>query len=519
VSKESSLETAAHDGLRLDNIPRNGWLRLQIVYEAARPLDDLAITAEFEDIGPNGSLMVECATTAVFRVRVDGRMGREGPGLIGLLSPGEHRLTFVPAAGDSFATWETTVTVVAGQTREVLGRLPWRPGGPFASWSPATRVPGGRALPPVFWDESPDPPTLLVDERSVRLVWSCFGDLWTSDSPDGRTFTALRRLELPVSSGWLEEWPKCLRDESGRFVLLFRGNRDARHEMHDYLCWSRGFEHWSAPFLVTGEAAYAASLPGDRTVQLNRLHFQGQSVEKLVPCRSSREVTLEEANSPGLGEIRDTVILRSDGRYELLRLRTRQCTGSPGMNFGAVGTLWRSLSGDGQTWSEAEPLAEYVASGRTFHLAAVQQEGRTVIMVFRDEPTGLMVLRETAAGSWERSPWIDGLGGPLSDLAYHPRWGFVLAWLSPGPTPKGPKIGPYVTRGAEVEALLRSKASPAVAARESAERFALARSMELAGQADNARWHYERVVIDWPDTPAAAESRLRLEAIARKPGP
>jgi hypothetical protein len=136
-------------------------------------------------------------------------------------------------------------------------------------------------------------------------------------------------------------------------------------------------------------------------------------------------------------------------------------------------------------------------------------------MVFRDNPAGLMVLRETAAGAWEHSPWIDGLGGPMSDLAYHPRWGFVLAWLSP--TPKGPKIGPFVTCGPDLDLLLRSKPSPAVAARESSELLALARALELSGDTESAKWHYERVGKDWPGTPAAAESQQRLEALARRP--
>jgi TolA-binding protein len=262
-SRVEPMAAAVRSGVVVDNLTPSGAYAVVMDFSVRQKVDQVRITAELEPLGPRGAIEVLCTSTPHFQVEVDGRIGRIGPGLVGLIAPGKHRVTFRPSdPKDPLEPWETTTVVQAGKTTRVVGQMTWKKDGPFRDWPQPVLVGSGYGVhdcthgswPMGSLEDYTPPPAILADEDSIRLIWSYQGDLWSSVSTDGRIFTPPQRLDLPVSSGWTEWHPRLERDEEGRFVLFFESNRDAQHRNLVYRCWSRDFEHWSAP-AVAGQGA------------------------------------------------------------------------------------------------------------------------------------------------------------------------------------------------------------------------------------------------------------------------
>ena len=202
-----------------------------------------------------------------------------------------------------------------------------------------------------------------------------------------RVFPPPVRLPLPVSSGWIESSPRLIRDESGRFVLAFLSNRDARHTMRLYTCWSRDLIHWSAPALVGEDVGGVYDLMQDRdgrsllVTARSTLDSHGECRERTLVVLASRttiagrnlgRMAVDVALEPGGVRL----LQRDDGRYEVLL-----AAGKTELRPTPTVTLWRYLSIDGARWSPTQRIAEAAWKGDPI-LSAVHAGGRTVLACF-----------------------------------------------------------------------------------------------------------------------------------------
>ncbi|MCX5677432.1 MAG: hypothetical protein NTX87_20825, partial [Planctomycetota bacterium] len=242
------------------------------------------------------------------------------------------------------------LTIEAGKTARLTGRLPWPDGSPWSSWTSTlvgTAYPG---IDPGLWIFDDGRPAILADDEAIRLVWSYRGDLWSSVTADGERFSPPRRLDLPVSTGWRETAPCLARDERGRFILVFLSDRDARHRTLAYVCWSRDFVHWSAPGLVCNEGiSEARTLLADNRGQLVYLARTAGGYKAFV---STDAYQWAAKSVPG-----STLFQDQTGQFIACSL-----TGAPASGLGPKKPFKCRLSckksSDLVTWSQEEVLAE-----------------------------------------------------------------------------------------------------------------------------------------------------------------
>jgi hypothetical protein len=106
-------------------------------------------------------------------------------------------------------------------------------------------------------------------------------------------------------------------------------------------------------------------------------------------------------------------------------------------------------------------------------VACVQQGGRSVVLAHTSGRPATkarsVVLAEQADGTWKASDVIPGVPAGRAALAFHPRWGTVLAFRAP----RGreyqvyqPSFGPYVWRGPGLDRIGKKGPAPAEKARE-----------------------------------------------------
>lgn len=497
------LSSVREKGVLFENLPPTGVLEVECTvqsdkgvkrapddYDAYRDLHNgLRAQVRFEKLGPHGAIEVHCATGVDFRVDVDGGVGRAWPGLIGLLAPGEHTLKFYPTeARGPYREWSTKVLVEAGKVTHITARLPWEKG-PWASWTNSVFV--GQDYPGYYLCplETYDAPSLQVDDEAIRVVWCRGGDIWSSVSTDGQTFSPPRKLGLPISSGWTEENVRVLRDESGRFLIVFTSDRGGQHKMRPYVSWSRDFAHWTAPAAISDEPlAHHYAITQDargRFIFLGSLGSRWWEERALRICTSRDAYRWQELPRVPLelpaGSVECLHILQlSDGSFELY-FATWKSIG-PGRTEPFM-RVWRLVSHDLQNWSGPEEVVGLPnhpsGHGKGAHnLCAVEDNIGVLLTVFQNSKStwsdslyrnkatrelysnypprepGTVMFRETAAGKWG-SHLVAGrpLDG-LPTMAYHPRWGYIIAWNIPAvvrsPLTRG-KAGPFLIRGPSVE--------------------------------------------------------------------
>ncbi|MHC4983762.1 MAG: hypothetical protein ACYTF6_11445 [Planctomycetota bacterium] len=431
---------AERKAIRIKGLPRISMLSLFVVW--SRGPDDPEITkgtlplrveAKFEKIPSRfGAVEVFCSTTPDFRVRVGDRMGRKHPGLIGLLPAGVHELTFVPAyAGTPFGQWQTKVTVRPGKTTRVIGQLPWPKGSGWSSWSCTAIGPDydGHHVNLRPYRESP---SIQADNDAIRIVWSYGDDIWASLSTDGKSFSRPRKLRIPVSSGWLEWAPRLFRDESGRFILVFESDRNARHQFRPYVCWSRDFEHWSAPVMISDARARWSDMIQDDKGRFIWAYVWLNKVTVMASRDAYRWQKLGEATFESF--CRGVQILqRSDGDYELY---------VPVLEFVAEPTprntywldkfnvrIFGMTSRHGRTWRLI--LRQKLPPNSCF--STVHNKEGTMVAAFFASPrvkrSCLRINRYDPQGRWSRSPTREGVGNEAATFAHHPRWGYMISWM------------------------------------------------------------------------------------------
>ncbi len=459
---ERTVEGGRRDGFRFEDLPRGGIFQVRFRIWAKDGRRDpklqfhgVRAVAELEAIDPNhGSIHVTGLNTQEFRVRVDGRRGRTGNGLVGLLPPGEHRLSFHSADTEFHrGDYETTIVVEPGRTTRVAGVLPWKKTSPMASWTAGALVGQGYPGANPWLQNSDSPPSILADKEAIRVFWAHRGDLWVAKSTDGKQFEPPQRLDLPISSGWIERDPLCIRDESGRFLLAFRSDRGVGHKQRAYLCWSRDGVHWSRPTMVVDREVDEFDLIQD---DKGRFIWVDAADKKLTILSSRNAVRWERlATMPFRYGAREARILqREDGVYELYATNLNWYRRYGRWHQELL--IWRSLSTDAAKWSKRD-IINGAHQGGHVNLSPVRKNGQTLVAQFNAPGIPLLhYYRMRSDGGWAYAPrayrGLSGVTTKAASLQYHPRWGLLLAWYVPFDWcfPKQ-AAGPYLIWGGSVE--------------------------------------------------------------------
>jgi TolB-like protein len=458
--KAVSIEDLRANGLVFRSLPRTGMLTAEFLFRSNDDrsrsvlIEGVDIIATFEKLTQHGAIDVQCMDTYNFRVDVDGVFGRWFPGPVGLLLPGEHTLTFRPAEPNSpYADWTTQATVVAGQVTRVMGRLPWKPR--KATDSVVTALVGERYD---SYDLRVSPswsaPAIQMDDLTIRMVWSRGGDLWSAISTDGNSFSTPRKLPLPVSSAWDESDPRLLRDESGRFVLTFISDRDGQHRSIVYICWSRDFVNWSEPAMISDRSCNTYDIVMDSSGRLvcaigteilsSRDGFQWNPMS----------VASKGSKSGAINQVR--LLPRDNGRIELFAIREIQ----PFRTTPPPLQVLRFVSQDGLVWSQPEILAEYRMGGYYGPClsAAACDKGAAIFIGNRKRNSKISRVRMVtgAPPKWDSSGEVWGFMPGPGSMAFHPRWGYVLASMSGSGRTQftHEDYGPYMMRSPDMPALL-----------------------------------------------------------------
>ena len=458
------LKEARGEGIGFDNLAPTGMLPVRFDVrvsdsQAGRPIlvTGVRVVPRFRKVGPFGAVRVTCPETCDVRVAVDGRPARLYTGLVGLLPPGKHVLKLTPLdEGSPLQAASADVEIQQGKTVDLAVHLPWKEGTPWGAWAGAPLADGRYPGHLLALREYRSTPCVLAEEGGIRLVWDYQRDVWTSFSADGKTFSPPHRVPLPVSSGWIERDVRCVRDESGRYLLVFKSNRDARHRSRLYACWSRDLEHFSAPALIIDQGLAGYDLVYDRRGRYVLLAWISAS----GPARYSVYVSADGfgwQKAPGgfalpnkLGWIPDQRIRQSsDGTYVAWATECRPTRTA----------IYRTESTDLQRWSRPEIVGDL--EGDFQCLSPVEGGGRTYVVLFgaarywRNGVTA--VLGRDAQGAWRRSETFPCVGFHDGSAAYHPRWGYTMAWLTRESTEGSfrARSGPFVLRGNSLEPMLQ----------------------------------------------------------------
>ncbi|MCX5654983.1 MAG: hypothetical protein NTY65_10090 [Planctomycetota bacterium] len=466
--RSAPVATARKSGIVFEPCPRRGIMvahcTLRVTGPTSSPVvvSGARIAAALEKMVDPGAVDVSCAETAYFRVEVDGVLARWFHGLAGPLAPGEHTVRLSPIYADSpYGECTAKVTVSAGEVSRLPLHLPWKEGGGWSGWTHVT-VPDVYPGLALKLNHTPGAPAVLAGDEDLRLVWSRGGDLWSAVSTDGKVFSEPRKLDLPVSSGWMEGNPRLMRDARGRFVLTFVSDRDAQHRTLAYSAWSRDFVHWSAPAAISNRSIRErwAVMADDRGRTLwvesqdglLRIYATGDGIrwEELAALKSAE---------PKGSLLSPHLFQRPDGQYELLATSGRVYLSAdkpdPKDWHGCV----RYLSGDAKVWSQPQRLWDSPELPYSWAGAARGDKGAVILGFGSERASGLTSLfAELPDGTWKASGTFRGLiPGAGGAIAYHPRWGYVIAWIMPEEDDgfnRHPAYGPFVMRNPSLDAVM-----------------------------------------------------------------
>lgn len=472
------IAKAKKEGVLFERLLRSSVLSVHFSY---RPMDiwidpkirleGIRAVAEMEKVGVCGMIDVACTNASHFKVDIDGRRGRKYQGRISMVPPGEHTLRFYGASlwGNDYGEWITKVSVKPGKVTRVVGRLPWKKDSPWASWDVSALV--GRDYHGHFLclQKTLSTPCVQADDEAIRVVWSWDGDLWSSISTDGRKFSRPRKLPIPVSSGWIEEYPRLIRDESGRFLLAFKSDRNALRHRCVYVCWSRDFVHWSEPVMVVDRDVKHYDILQDRHGRF--VWVDAQAAKKTATARYRRDysftVTIQVSRDAYRWKKVATlpleewprfvgVIPREDGRYELIAADD-SFEGSKRFNFDRELRIWRYMSTDLKRWSKPESVG-HVRYSDARDVSAFRSNGRTVVVM---SDWGFRLLKETEEGHWQISKRTYGPAAYGGTMYYHPKWGYMVIWMDqPWSHRLNPGSGPYLIRGRSIKQFFSRKKKP-----------------------------------------------------------
>jgi TolB-like protein len=451
--------------LMLTLVPKDEWRDPKLALRAVR------VVVELEDVPPNaGAVEVTCSNASTFYLWVDGRRCSCRAGLVGMLSPGEHRVE-VRRFGwppTPFADYKQTFQVEAGKTTRVDITLSWKPDSPLSGWTSPSLI--GRD----YAEESPNlgntdnSPILQVDGGAIRVFWPHQGDLYMAQSTDGEHFSKPLRLPLPISSAWCENTIRCIRDESGRFILLFRSNRNGLRAYRLYVCWSRDGMHWSNPAMVLNQWVGSFDI-----VQNEQGHFVlagflwDKSKGGMMTILVSRDLYRWEQWAQWSTDLdqpvradETTLLLRHDGTYQV-----SWAAESRGADEDYYHVYCRA-SKDGRTWSETKELLRL--RGQDWpSVSLLEVEGRTLLgilwrNVFKLDTPMIQFIRENEDGTWQQGSVVYGIGSIFGNMTWNPRWGYVVVWTErPAPAyDVWDEQGPFLIRSQSVDAFFAEPEKP-----------------------------------------------------------
>lgn len=458
------IAQAVEEGFAFDSVPRSGIFVLNFTINPNDRYRDpkvaflgVRVQAEMEPVGPFGLVEVSSLSTHDAVVLIDGQRQRTWGGTVGLVPPGSHRLT-LQATRQFYPQFkrEAIINVQAGQTLRLQSDIPWKHDSLWAQWSTGTNI--GLDYPDLTpcLQTARDRPTIQADGHAVRVFWSYRGDLWQAVSTDGRSFARPAKLPMPVSSGWLERDPLCLRDESGRFVLVFRSDREARHQLRLYAAWSRDGLNWSRPAMVVDRAVDQYDLMQDSRGRFILADATGRTLTVLRSADGYQWDALAAwplAGAPSAVR----VLERADGTYELVSVQADERATS-GTFWSADLVVYDQRSADGAAWTKPAEVGRFPVRD-DLSLSAMHVDGRTILACSRRHTLlgsheMSWLFRESGQGGWQSSGELSGVAGPYAHMAHHPRWGYLYAWHQPRAFlyPMN-EPGPYFIRGDSVEPL------------------------------------------------------------------
>ncbi len=513
ASQTVSIGQARKEGIVFSPAPRTGMLVAKVAFKASNDesgrvtVASMTVEAALEEVSTCGSLKLQCVNTNCFRVEVDGAFARFGRGLVGPLSPGRHTLTLRPIAPYSqYGDWSTTVDVRADEVQQLRATLPWKDPGVSASITTAC-LGLDYARPCAFTTRPLQAPAIQLDQQAIRLVWSRHGDLWSCASTDGNTFTAPRKLPLPISSAWSEEEPRLVRDESGRFILTFLSNRDSQHRSLLYSCWSFDCVNWGAPTCVVDKSCrdYDLCLDSSGRLICALIFSEGHADSFITHSQpDGKKFCMEHvAGDPGRLTLyastdcyqwepltdassdlmipydkQSRLLARDDGRIDVYYIseveedpnglwsRPMNMRGGQGrivsMNTRRRGqglasyAKLKRYSYDGHKWSAGVSMAHYHHDLVPHYLSAARSGQGAVVLSSAGSAgasgDGLAIIHDQG-GKVSCSGSSRGLINGAASIGHHPRWGFVVA------------NGSYVMRSNALPAMLTmcAKATPAPA--------------------------------------------------------
>ena len=459
------IDKAVKDGIVFEDLPRGGILSMNVNFHGKDKWRNPKLyfygfraVGEFEDVPVHGAIDVACSTTDNFNVYVDGRMARKGIGLVGLLPPGKRKVELRPLFDNHpFAAQTYTVTVEAGKVTPLQARLTYKPGHPLARAGWTT----GRCVGINYPSRSPClqtlgcPPFVLADDEAIRVFWASRGDLWWSVSADGDNFTRPAKLPMPISSGWLEQTPQCLRDESGRFLLAFLSDRGGQRAQRAYLCWSRDGKTWSRPAMVVDRGVEEYHIIQDARGR----YIWADGTDKTATLLQSVDGYRWEplAIVPMDDTIHDIKLQqRRDGTYEMFVVVINHFTSDREGQMSEL-VVWRYHSKDGAAWKDREVIMRRRWED-DLPISLMHINGRTVLSVLRRGTDDVRMFREQPDGSWQKADDIFGASSALGMMTHHPRWGYMMVWRrSPYIWEVRPEAGPYLIRGKSVEEFFEVK--------------------------------------------------------------
>ena len=265
---------------------------------------------------------------------------------------------------------------------------------------------------------------------------------------------------MPVSTGWMERSPKCLRDESGRLLLAFRSDREGQHQMRVYVCWSRDGVHWSHPAMTVDRTVGSFDLIQDDRGRFVWADVAGKRITVLRSIDAYRWEKLAELELPKEGL--DVCILQGrNGMYELFfdeqpldsRILSSRRT---------VTRLFCRRSTDGRKWGAVERVS-YTRGASGLSLSALHWGGKSLLACFPrisyEHNLAPVFARQKADGTWQRAVTFGPAAASYAALEHHPRWGYMMAWKHPPGTSLfiDDVAGPYFVRGPSVEACFAQK--------------------------------------------------------------
>ena len=442
---KKSVEEARQSEFVAENLPATGIMDALFSVQAddmrvGKPFKyrGMRMTAVTRKVESHGSILVQCLNATDFVVKLDGKPARLNSGLIGFVTPGKHTIQLERSRKDTpLETWSQEVAVEAGKTVTVNTSLPWKRGSPWAAWQsgsfPETR---GEYVVPTLQKNENNWPSIQADDEAIRLVWARRGDLWTAISHDGQNFTEMRKLDPPVSSGWMEDTAKLIKDKTGRFVLTFMSDRNVSYIRQPYVCWSRDFVKWSAPVMVVEGGLWRYDMIQDRNgrfVWVGIPEWKASALTIRASDDGYRWTTLTSLRVPA--KVVEAVLFQ--GQTGPLELYVCALTYHRGYENTMI---WRYWSQDGVTWQRSErEMAGKLGGPLGLRIAVVGDGKQRILGSFEyrfwhyGTEQGLdsyrtQILRGPRHGVWPRVLIVQNIFRDTSAMAYYPKWGYMIAW-------------------------------------------------------------------------------------------